>query len=134
MTKPILPRPTDGELAILSVLWERGPCTVRQVQEALGRDKPTGYTTALKLLQVMTEKGLVLRDESRRTHVYRAHSSEDQTQSQLVGDLIRRAFGGSARKLVMQALASERASVEELAEIRSLLDRLQQQHDQGGDS
>jgi predicted transcriptional regulator len=134
MTKPILPRPTDGELTILNVLWQHGPCTVRQVQEALGREKPTGYTTALKLLQVMTEKGLVLRDESQRTHVYRAHSSEDQTQSQLVLDLIRRAFGGSARKLVMQALASERASAEELAEIRRLLDRLQHQQEQGGDS
>jgi BlaI family penicillinase repressor len=132
MTRPIPPRPTDGELAILKVLWEHGPCTVRQVQEALGRLKPTGYTTALKLLQVMAEKGLVLRDESQRTHVYRAHSSEEQTQSQLVGDLIHRAFGGSARKLVMQALASEPATADELAEIRRLLDRLQ--HDQGGDS
>src|SRR5262249_44676563 len=74
------PRPTDGELAILRVLWREGPCTVRQVQEALGRDRPTGYTTALKLLQVMAEKGLVLRDESQRTHVYRARSSEEQTQ------------------------------------------------------
>jgi BlaI family transcriptional regulator, penicillinase repressor len=132
MAKPIPPRPTDGELAILKVLWEHGPCTVRQVQEALARLKPTGYTTALKLLQVMAEKGLVLRDESQRSHVYRAHSSEEQTQSQLVGDLIRRAFGGSARKLVMQALASEPATADELAEIRRLLDRLQ--HDQGGDS
>lgn len=121
------PRPTDAELAILRVLWEHGPCTVRRVQESLGRHKPTGYTTALKLLQVMTEKGLVLRDESRRSHVYRPRSSEEHTQRQLVGDLIRRAFGGSARKLVVQALASKEASAEELAEIRQLLDRLERE-------
>jgi predicted transcriptional regulator len=134
MARRIRPRPTDAELAILGVLWERGPCTVRQVREALGRDKPTGYTTALKLLQVMTEKGLVLRDESRRTHVYRADASEEQTQGQLVGDLIRRAFGGSARKLVMRALASEPASAEELAEIRGLLDRIERERGEGGES
>ncbi len=127
MAKRDQPRPTDAELAILRVLWEHGPCTVRRVQESLGRDKPTGYTTALKLLQIMTEKGLVLRDESRRSHVYRARSSEEHTQRQLVGDLIRRAFGGSARKLVVQALASKEASAEELAEIRQLLDRLEQE-------
>ena len=134
MAKPIKLRPTDAELAILNVLWEHGPCTVRRVQEALERGKPTGYTTALKLLQVMTEKGLVLRDESQRSHIYRAGSSEEQTQRQLVGDLIRRAFGGSARKLVMQALATKRASSEELEEIGRLLDRLEGEQGQGGDS
>ncbi len=127
MAKRDPPRPTDAELAILRVLWEHGPCTVRRVQESLGRDKPTGYTTALKLLQVMTEKGLVLRDESLRSHVYRARSSEEHTQRELVVDLIRRAFGGSARKLVVQALASKEASAEELAEIRQHLDRLEQE-------
>ncbi len=127
MAKRDQPRPTDAELAILRVLWEHGPSTVRRVQESLGRDKPTGYTTALKLLQIMAEKGLVLRDESRRSHVYRARSSEEHTQRQLVGDLIRRAFGGSARKLVVQALASKEASAEELAEIRQLLDRLERE-------
>jgi BlaI family transcriptional regulator, penicillinase repressor len=127
MAKRDQPRPTDAELAILRVLWEHGPCTVRRVQESLGRDKPTGYTTALKLLQVMTEKGLVLRDESRRSHVYRARSPAEHTQRQLVGDLIRRAFGGSARGLVVQALASKEASAEELAEIRQLLDRLERE-------
>lgn len=132
MPKRDLPRPTDGELAILRVLWRLGPCTVRQVQEALGRERATGYTTALKLLQIMTEKGLVLRDESRRTHVYRARCSEDQTQRQLLGDLIRRAFGGSTRKLVIQALAADEASAEELAEIRGLLDRLERER--GGES
>jgi predicted transcriptional regulator len=132
MAKRDLPRPTDAELAILGVLWQLGPCTVRQVQEALGRDRPTGYTTALKLLQIMTDKGLVVRDESRRTHVYRAAASEEQTQRQLLRDLIRRAFGGSARKLVMHALADEEASAAELAEIRRLLDQLERER--GGES
>jgi len=118
-------KPTDAELAILRVLWARGPSTVRQVAERLGKD--TGYTTALKLLQIMAEKGLVLRDESARTHVYRAASTEDQTQRQLVTDLLDRAFGGSAAKLVMQALSTKTASPEELAEIRKLLDK-----DRGG--
>src|ERR671919_1920107 len=117
------PRPTDAELAILRVLWERGPSTVRQVHEVLvARDRPTAYTTALKLLQIMTEKGLVRRDESDRTHVYHPRLTEEQTQRQLVRDLLDRAFGGSASKLVMQALAARRASAEELGEIRKLID------------
>jgi predicted transcriptional regulator len=114
-------KPTDAELAILRVLWARGPSTVRQVAEALGKD--TGYTTALKLLQIMTEKQLVVRDESERTHVYAAASTEDQTQRQLVSDLVDRAFGGSAAKLVLQALAAKKATPAELAEIRKLIDR-----------
>ena len=114
-------KPTDAELAILRVLWSHGPSTVRTVAEALG--KATGYTTALKLLQIMTEKGLVVRDESMRTHVYTAAYSEHQTQRQLVSDLADRAFGGSAAKLVLQALAGTKASPEELAEIRKLLDK-----------
>jgi BlaI family transcriptional regulator, penicillinase repressor len=114
-------KPTDGELAILRVLWSRGPCTVRQVADALGRD--TGYTTALKLLQIMTEKGLVVRDERSRTHIYDAAHSEDETQRTLVSDLLKRAFGGSATKLVLQALASNKTSPEELAEIKRFLDR-----------
>ena len=116
------PRPTDAELAILRVLWDRGPSTVRQVHEVLGRERPAAYTTALKLLQIMTEKGLVERDDRDRTHVYRARLSKEQTQRQLVRDLVDRAFGGSASKLVMQALASRRASPDELREIRRLLD------------
>ena len=115
--------PTDAELAILRVLWERGPSTVRQVQETLERDRPTGYTTALKMLQIMTEKGLVQRNATERTHVYRARRSEQQTQRQLVGDLLERAFDGSAARLVMQALATRRATPEELDEIRRLLDQ-----------
>ena len=116
------PRPTDAELAILRVLWARGASTVRQVHEVLGRERPTAYTTALKLLQIMTEKGLVRRDETDRTHVYHARLSEEQTQRQLVRDLLDRAFGGSASKLVMQALAAKRTSSEELTEIRKLID------------
>src|SRR5687767_15519706 len=117
-----LPRPTDGELSILRVLWERGPSTVRQVHDVLNRERPTAYTTALKLLQIMTEKGLVRRDETDRTHVYHARLSQEQTQRQLVRDLVDRAFGGSASKLVMQALAAKRTSAEELTEIRKLID------------
>jgi predicted transcriptional regulator len=116
-----LRRPTDAELAILRVLWDRGPSTVRQVAEALGKD--TGYTTALKLLQIMTEKRLVVRDETSRTHVYAAACTEGETQRQLVSDLLERAFGGSASKLVLQALAAKKASAAELAEIRKLLDK-----------
>jgi predicted transcriptional regulator len=116
------PRPTDAELAILRVLWERGPSTVRQVHDVLLRERPTAYTTALKLLQIMTEKGLVRRDETDRTHVYHPRLTEEQTQRQLVRDLLDRAFGGSASKLVLQALAARRASPEELGEIRKLIE------------
>ena len=117
------PRPTDAELAILRVLWDLGPSTVRQVHDVLSRERPTAYTTALKLLQIMTEKGLVRRDERDRTHVYHPRLTEQQTQQQLIRDLLDRAFGGSASKLVMQALATERASAEELREIRKLLEK-----------
>ena len=123
MARVKAPKPTDAELAILRVLWERGPSTVRQVYDELGRERPLAYTTALKLLQIMTDKGLVDRDERDRTHVYRARSSEDQTQRQLVRDLLDRAFGGSAGKLVMQALATKRASADELKEIRRALEK-----------
>jgi predicted transcriptional regulator len=112
-------KPTDAELAILSVLWSRGPSTVRQIAEAM--DREAGYTTILKLLQIMTEKRLVVRDEAERTHIYAAASTQDQTQRQLVTDLLERAFDGSAAKLVLQALAASKTSPEELAEIRKLL-------------
>jgi len=112
-------KPTDAELAILRVLWTRGPSTVRQVAEELGRD--TGYTTALKLLQIMTEKRLVRRDESARTHVYEAAYTQDQTERQLVSDLVERVFDGSAAKLVLRALATTKATPEELDEIRKLI-------------
>ncbi|HEY3284843.1 MAG TPA: BlaI/MecI/CopY family transcriptional regulator [Armatimonadota bacterium] len=117
--------PTDGELAILRVLWDQGPCTVRQVHEALQQERRTVYTTVLKLLQIMAEKGLVTRDETAKAHVYRAVPSRDATQKSLVGDLLDKAFSGSASRLVMQALSSRRASPEELAEIRRLLDGLE---------
>jgi len=127
MAKP--PRPTDAELALLRVLWTRGPSTVRQVHEVVSAKRPTGYTTVLKVLQIMTEKGLVERDERARTHVYRAKLSAAETQRQLVGDLVDRAFGGSAAALVMQALAARRATPEELAEIRRLLDERKEKPD-----
>ena len=117
-----LPRPTDAELEILSVLWERGPSTVRDVHEALLRNKPTQYTTTLKLMQIMAEKGLVERDESARSHVYTVREPQERTQSQLAGHLLDRAFGGSARNLLMGALAAKKASPQELDEIRQLLD------------
>ena len=125
MAKKHLPRPTEAELAILRVLWDRGPSTVRAVQQALEDERGTGYTTALKLLQIMTEKGLVRRDDRQRTHVYEAVLPAEATQRQLVRDLLDRAFGGSARQLVMQALSAERASKADLAEIRKLLDTLE---------
>ena len=118
-----LPKPTEAELAILRVLWDRGPSTVRQVQEALDATRASGYTTVLKLLQIMTDKGLTLRDESERTHVYRSRLTEEQTQRQLVRDLLDRAFAGSAAQLVMQALAASRATPDELEEIRRLIDQ-----------
>jgi BlaI family penicillinase repressor len=119
------PKPTDAEVAILRVLWRRGPSTVRQVWEELSPAQQTGYTTVLKLMQIMAEKGLVRRDESERSHVYEARLSEDQTQRQVVGHLLERVFAGSAPKLVMQALAAKKSTPAELAEIRRLLDKLE---------
>ena len=117
-----LPKPTDAELDILQVLWRTGAATVREIHNKLGG--ASGYTTILKFLQIMTEKGLVQRNESQRAHVYEATLSEDETQQQLVRGLLKRAFGGSTSKLVMQALASRRASPDELTEIRRLIERL----------
>ena len=125
MPETELPRPTDAELEILKVLWRRGPSTVREVFETLGESKTTGYTTVLKTMQIMADKGLVVRDESERAHRYEPAAPEDETQRRLVGDLLRRAFDGSAKKLVMQALSTERASAEELSEIRRMLDELE---------
>jgi predicted transcriptional regulator len=120
------PRPTDAELAILSVLWERGPCTVREVHDTLSATHDSGYTTVLKLMQIMTDKGLVTRDESQRAHVYSPREGEQKTQRQLITNLIDRAFGGSPAKLVMQALSASRASAEELVAIRQLLDEMEE--------
>ena len=131
MSKNLAPRPTDAELAILRVLWERGPSTVRQVHEILvSRVGPTAYTTALKLLQIMTEKGLVRRDDTDRTHIYMPRLTEEQTQRQLVRDLLDRAFGGSASKLVMQALHAKRSTPEELGEIRKLIEARREERDE----
>jgi len=125
MSDSKLPRPTDAELAILRVLWERGPSTVREVHEELQVAAPGGgYTTTLKLMQIMAEKGLVERDESQRAHVYRPRASQERTQRQLAGDLADRAFGGSPVQLAMQALSSRRTSPDELLELRRLLDDL----------
>jgi predicted transcriptional regulator len=123
MTKRDAPRPTDAELEILNVLWQRGACTVRDVHTAISESKPaTGYTTVLKLMQIMAEKNLVRRDESQRAHVYEAQFAQEQTQRQLIGDLLERAFEGSATKLVMQALSAKKTSAQELSRIREMLD------------
>jgi BlaI family transcriptional regulator, penicillinase repressor len=126
------PQPTAGELAILSVLWRRGPSTVREVRDDLAAGPqatdPPGYTTVLKLLQIMTDKGLVCRDERARAHVYRAAAAAEQTQRRLVRDLVERAFGGSAARLVLQALAAKPATRAEIIEIRALLDEAERRH------
>jgi predicted transcriptional regulator len=124
--KPTTPRPTDAELEILNVLWQRGASTVRDVHQAITRTRPAmGYTTVLKLMQIMAEKKLVRRDESQRAHVYEAQLAREETQQQLIGDLLERAFEGSAMKLVMQALSAKQASTEELSTIREMLDEFE---------
>ncbi|HLK55715.1 MAG TPA: BlaI/MecI/CopY family transcriptional regulator [Chthonomonadaceae bacterium] len=122
-----LPNPTPAELDILRVLWRQGPSTVREVYEAMQRDRNTGYTTILKFLQIMTEKGLVTREEQGRAHLYSTRLTEEQAQRRMLDDLVDRAFDGAAQKLVMQALAAHKASPDELAEIRRLLDRLEEE-------
>src|SRR6201996_152676 len=117
-----LPRPTDAELEILTVLWSLGPSTVRDVHETITRRKPAQYTTVLKTLQIMAEKGLVERDEKQRAHVYSAARPREWTQQQLAGDLLERAFGGSAKALLIGALSARKATKRELAELRQLLD------------
>ena len=123
VSKP--PRPTEAELAILQVLWSSGPLSVRAVQQVINQTKPTGYTTVLKMLQIMFEKGLVDRDDSVRPQIYRARQSQEQTQRRLLGDLVHRAFGGSVKALVLQALATKKSSPEELDAIEKLLDRME---------
>ncbi len=122
-----LPKPTEAELEILRILWKHGPSTVREVHENLCRDRAeaAGYTTALKLLQVMHAKGLVLRDDSQRAHVYRAVQSKERTQRRFLADLVQRVFDGSASQLVLHALGSQRATPEELEQIRAVLTRLE---------
>src|SRR6476469_391488 len=115
------PKPTPGELEILQVLWEGGPLSVREIQRTLNAAKPTGYTTVLKLLQIMTEKGLVSRDEKQRPQIYRARHPREHTQRQLLHDLAQRAFGGSVKALVLQALSGQKSSEQELEEMERLL-------------
>ncbi len=117
-----LQKPTATELEILRVLWERGPSTVRDVHEVLAESKPIGYTTVLKIMQIMTQKGSVARNEDSRAHVYKARVPAENTKRQLVGDLLQRAFSGSASQLMMHALAGKKTSQAEIAEIRELLD------------
>ena len=117
-----LPRPTDAELELLTILWSRGPSTVRDVHDAIVKRKPTQYTTVLKTLQIMAEKGLVRRDEKQRAHVYQAARPREWTQKQLAGDLLQRGFEGSAARLLQGALSARKTSKAELAELRQLLD------------
>ena len=123
---PDPPRPTDAELEILTVLWSRGPSTVREVHEAIVKRRPAQYTTVLKMLQIMAEKGLVRRDEKQRAHVYQASRAPEWTQRQLAGDLLQRAFNGSAASLILGVLSARRASKRELEEIRRLLDQYEE--------
>lgn len=117
--------PTDAELEILTVLWDRGPSTVREVNVAIEQLRPTGYTTTLKLMQIMTGKGLLVREKSIRPHCYRPASSKEKTQRQLVKNLLNRAFDGSAAQLVLRALSTENATPEELTKIRGVLDEIE---------
>ncbi len=125
MTRRPTDRPTDAQLAILNVLWRIGPATVRQVHETLPGAVRRGYTTTLKLMQIMAEKGLVGRDESNRSHVYEAVSPEREMKDRLVGDLMEKAFDGSAAQLALRALSHKPATTAELDEVRELLDRLE---------
>lgn len=118
-----VPRPTETELELLRILWETEPATVREIYDRFNEDRPSGYTTVLKLLQIMTMKGLVVRDEANRAHVYRAAISQDAMQSKILKDLSMRLFSGSAAQLALHALAMEPANQNELEEIRVLIDR-----------
>jgi len=125
MAKQNTPQPTVRELTILGILWDNGPSTVRDVNDAMNKGKAVGYTTTLKLMQIMTEKGLLIRDESQFKHIYKPAISQERTQRQLVGDLLERAFSGSAEKLVMRALSAKKVSAGELAKIRKILDEME---------
>src|ERR1043166_4846671 len=122
MNETLLQKPTASELQILQVLWERGPSTVREVHDALQEEKALGYTTVLKLMQIMTAKGLVRRNEDQRAHVYEAQQPAEKTKRQLAADMLERVFDGSARELMLHALAAQRSTRQEIEELRSLLD------------
>ena len=123
-----LPKPTEAELELLRVMWQNEPATVREIHEALTRERPAVYTTTLKMLQIMTAKGLVVRDEASRAHLYRATVSQDAMQSKILKDLSLRLFSGSAAQLALHALAMEPASADELEEIRTLIERKRAQN------
>jgi BlaI family penicillinase repressor len=125
MKKNAVPKPTEAELEILQILWKHGPCTVRFVNDKLNRKKTVGYTTTLKIMQLMFEKKLLKRDETTRSHLYSAAAREKETQGLLLDRFLETAFGGSALKLVMQALGNHKASKEEISQIRELLDNLE---------
>lgn len=120
-----IPKPTGSELEVLEVLWKEGPCTVRQVNGAINRKRETGYTTTLKIMQIMYSKGMLSREEEGRTHVYRPVAGEAQTKQQLLDKFLATAFGGSAANMVMQALGNSKTTREELNQIRKLLDELE---------
>ena len=122
-------RPTEAELEILQVLWSHGPATVRFVNEKLNEARPVGYTTTLKIMQIMNDKGLLQRDNSQRSHLYRSNVKESDTQRALLDKFMNTAFGGSAMKLVMQALGNHKASKEEIDRIRQFLDQMERDHD-----
>lgn len=123
-----LPKPTESELEILNILWAKGPCTVREVHEILEKSKEAGYTTTLKLMQIMHEKDLLRRDESSRTHIYTAAISREQTQGQIIKKMIDTVFNGSATSLVMQALGSGKTTAKELEEIRQYLEKIEKKN------
>ncbi len=118
--------PTNKELAILGILWNNGPSTVRQVNEEMNKQQKTGYTTTLKLMQIMTEKGLVVRDDSKFQHIYKPAISEEKTQNQVVGDLLEKVFSGSAEKLVMRALSAKKVSAKELSKIKKMIAKIEE--------
>ena len=125
MAKPSTPKPTDSELNILQILWSKGPSSVRAVNEILNENKDVGYTTTLKLMQIMTDKGLVTRDTSTRSHIYSSNVAEEDTKSKLLDGFLEATFQGSASKLVMQALGNHKTSPEELEKIKTLIKEIE---------
>ena len=121
--KKITGRPTEKELQILSILWSQGPSTVRDINKVMNRDEDTGYTTTLKLMQIMYEKGLLKRNESAKTHIYSPAHSEAQVQEEVIDNLLNRVFAGSTEKLVLRALSSKKVSIEELAKIKKMINQ-----------
>jgi predicted transcriptional regulator len=125
MASQEIPQPTDGELEVLRFLWNNGPSTVKQVHEAVNKKRPVGYTTTLKVMQVMLERGLLVRNDSKYRHIYTPTLPEEKTQRQLVTDFLEKAFSGSTEKLVMQLLSAKKLSAKERAEIRKMFDEIE---------